>query len=107
MKADYAPKFRLAFRADELRAIGVQVTRNGKVRGKVKTLKLADAMRQKFGGVTLLRRNEVTGSAVSAEALLARYSDAAVADEGKKAGTGKRRKRSAKANAKRSPSRRS
>jgi hypothetical protein len=74
LKDDYKPKLRLTLRRAELNAIGMNVRGKGKPRGKIKTLKLADKMRDMLGGVNLVRKEDLTPSAVSAEALHARYS---------------------------------
>lgn len=75
-KDDYEPNLRFTLRAAELRSLGMRVDKNGNAKGKINTQRLTEKLRELVGGVHLVRREDFPPSAVSPEALLARYANA-------------------------------
>jgi hypothetical protein len=73
-KDNYEPKLRITLRAAELRSLGMSVAKDGSAKGKINTQRLTEKLRELVGGVHLVRRDDIVPSAVSAQALLARYS---------------------------------
>ena len=74
MKDTYKPRLHLRLTLAQLRGMRASVNQNGEIKGKINTLKIADAMREMLGGVDIVRKDDPAPSAISAKALDARYS---------------------------------
>lgn len=75
---DYTPHLRLRLTATDIRSLGMRINKQGDVNGKADALKLADHLRERIGGVILVRKEGNAPTSMSLHVLAAKYLPPAV-----------------------------